>query len=161
MQHFLQIAFNESYKGPCTKTVRSKLEQMYLSYRQDLLKVMSKINYVSLTSDMWSNSRGQSYICLTAHVMSNLYENIPLLIGFRRFKGTHTAESIRKYISYELQRSGIEYYRITSITTDNATNFKSAMSTAEFGVHFTCACHNLNLVVHKGVCLWKKPNQNK
>ena len=155
MQYFLQIAFNGAYKGPCTKTVRSKLEQMYFSYRQDLRAVMSKMNYVSLTADMWSNSRGRSYICVTVHVISNLYENIPLLIGFRRCRGSHTAQSIRRYISYELQRSGIEYHRITSITTDNATNFTSAVSSTEFGVHFTCTCHNLNLVVNKGVCLWK------
>jgi hypothetical protein len=161
MQHFLQAAFDGSYKGPCTKTVRSTLEQMYSNYRQDLRTVMTKIQYVSLTADMWLNSRKQSYICVTAHVMTNVYESVPVLIGFRRLKGSHTADSIRNYIEYEIKRSGIELHRVTSITTDNAPNIQLAVSTFGFGDHISCACHNLNLVVSKGVCLWKKPNPNK
>ncbi|CAF2422607.1 unnamed protein product [Rotaria sp. Silwood2] len=160
MQHFLEVAFDGSYRGPCTKTVRSTMKQMYLTYREDLRKVMSKINHVALTADMWSNSRRQSFICVTAHIMTNTYENIPVLIGFRRFKGRHTGESIRNYIDYELKRSGIESHRIISITTDGASNFESAMGTFQFGYHFKCASHNLNLVVSKGVCLWKRPNPN-
>ena len=161
MQHFLQVAFNGSYQRPCTRTVRSSIEQLYLRYRQDLRKVMSKVSYIALTADMWSNSRRQSFICITAHVMTNVYETIPILIGFRRFKGHHTAESIRNYIDYELKRSGIESHRVTSITTDNASSFKLAMSTFQFGYHFTCTSHNLNLVINKGICLWKKPNPEK
>jgi hypothetical protein len=161
MQHFLQAAFDGAYKGPCTKTVRSNLERLYLSYRKDLRLAMSMFKYVSLTADMWSNTRRQSFICVTAHVMSDSFETLPVLIGFRRFKGAHTADCITKYIRYEIQRSGIEPHRVTSITTDGASNFKSAMATGEFGWHFTCAIHNLNLVVTKGVCLWKKPKPDK
>ena len=161
MQHFLQVAFDGKYKGPCTKTVRSDLQRLYLSYRQDLRLVMSTFPYVALTADMWSNTRSQPYICVTAHVMTESFETLPILIGFRRFKGSHTAVSIEKYIRYEVARSGIEGHRVTSVTTDNASNFKLAMSTGEFGWHISCATHTLNLVVKKGVCLWKKPKPNK
>lgn len=161
MQHFLKAAFNDAYKGPCTKTVRSNLEKMYFMYRHDLREVMSKINFVSLTADIWSHARRQSFISVIAHVTTNSFDNISMLIGFRRLRSSHTGEWIKKYIKYELARSGIEFHRVTSITTDNAANFKTALSDLDFGYHFKCLSHNMNLVTSKGVCLWKAPDPNK
>ena len=160
MRGFLRVAFNGAYKGPCARTVRSNLAMLYVQYRQDLQRAFSTVPYVSLTTDIWSHRRF-SYICVTAHCMTNQFETVSVLIGFRRIQGSHTGAAIRDYILYELKRSGIESYKVTSITTDNASNMKAAASSFELGERFSCMAHNLHLIVTKGVCLWHEPKRDQ
>ena len=160
MSNFLRVAFDRAYKGPCARTVRSNLAMLYMQYQQDLQKAFSTVPYVSLTTDIWCHRRF-SYICVTAHCMTNQYQTVSVRIGFRRMQGSHTGVAIRDYILYELKRSGIDFYKVTSITMDNASNMQSAASTFELGERFSCMAHNLHLIVTKGVCLWKEPSQDK
>lgn len=160
MAKFLSIAV-PGYIAPHRKTIRRRIAVLYSLYKRKLRNLMPHIDFVALTSDIWKNSRQMHFIALTAHVFTNKYEHVPIVIGCRRIIGQHLSLSIERYIKYELESIGIRRSQIVSITTDNGSNMKKVAASLKFGSPISCMAHNLNLVVNKGLCLWIKPKAEK
>ncbi|CAF3265381.1 unnamed protein product [Rotaria sp. Silwood2] len=157
MKEFLQLAV-PGYIGPHRKTVRRKIAEIYSSYTTKLRSVLSKVDFIALTCDLWRSSKRIHYISLTGHVFTKKYETVPIVLGCRRVIGRHLSTTIERYIQFELQRLNIRQEQLISITTDNGSEMKKAASTLKFGNRISCMAHNLNLVVKHGVCLWQEPN---
>jgi hypothetical protein len=157
MAQFLQTAVS-GYIGPHRKTVRQKIAAIYSSYTAELRSILSKIDHLALTCDLWRSSQRVHYISLTGHLFTNAYDTVPIVLGCRRIIGRHLSTNIERYITFELNRLNIKSDQIVSITTDNGSDMKKATSTLKFGNRISCMGHNLNLVVKYGLCLWKKPN---
>ncbi|CAF4746859.1 unnamed protein product, partial [Rotaria magnacalcarata] len=157
MSQFLQIAV-PGYVGPNRKIVRQKIAQIYSSYTNRLRSVLSKVDFIALTCDLWRSSKRVHYISLTGHVFTDKYETIPIVLGCRRVIGRHSSTTIERYIEFELKRLNIKQEQLVSITTDNGSDIKKATSTLKFGNRISCMAHNLSLVVKHGLCLWKQPN---
>ncbi|CAF1561306.1 unnamed protein product [Didymodactylos carnosus] len=113
------------------------------------------------TVHLWKSPRRIHFISLTAHVFNKNYESIPIVLGFRRIIGPHTAGSIERYIKYELNRLNIKKEQIISITTDNGSNIKKAASSLKFGDPISCMAHNLNTVIKKDLYLWIEPKPDE
>lgn len=147
--------------GPHRKTVRKRIAALYSSHMAKLRLMLPQLGLIALTTDMWKNSRQIHYISLTAHVFNHKFEAIPIILSCRRVIGKHLSTCIKRYIKYELNRLGIQPGQVISITTDNGSNIKKATATFEFGQPIRCAAHNMNLVVKKGLCLWKEPKPDE
>lgn len=160
MSQFLQVAVS-GYKGPDRKIVRSKIAVLYSSYTKRLRSVLSKIDFLALTCDLWRSSKRIYFISLTGHVFTNKYETIPIVLGCRRIIGRHLSTNIERYIDFELTRLNIKPEQIVSITTDNGSDMKKATSSFKYGTRISCMGHNFNLVVKNGLCLWKEPNPDQ
>ncbi|CAF2090095.1 unnamed protein product [Rotaria magnacalcarata] len=153
MSKFLNVIC-PGYRGPGRKTVRRRLGILYHEYRQKLREVLASIPAVAITVDIWTKKK-KSFICLTGHAFNKKYESIPLVLGFRRFTGSHESENIKKYILYELQRLNIQD-KICGIVGDNGSDIKKAINEIKPGERFSCTAHNINLVVKNGLGLWEK-----
>ena len=160
MTQLLQVAV-PGYIGLNRKTVRKKVAALYSSYTTKLRSVLSKIDFIALTCDLWRNSKRIYFISLTGHVFNNEYESISIVLGCRRAIGRHLSTTIENYITFELRRLNIKPEQIVSITTDNGSEMKKATSTLKFGNHISCMGHDLSLVVKHGLCLWKEPNPDE
>ncbi|CAF1685048.1 unnamed protein product [Rotaria magnacalcarata] len=156
MAKFLSVAI-PGYVAPHRKTIRRRIATLYSLHTKKLRDLVPRLGFLSLTSDIWKNSRQVHFIALTAHAFTSNYEHVPIVIGCRRILGQHTSVSIERYIKYELDRIGIKPSQVVSITTDNGSNIKKVAATLKFGAPISCMAHNLNLVVHKGLCLWIQP----
>jgi hypothetical protein len=64
-------------------------------------------------------------------------------------------------IEYEKYRLNITDDQFISITTDGGSDIKKATTNGQFGTPITCIAHILHLVVTKGLCIWKKPDETK
>jgi hypothetical protein len=159
MSSFLSTAI-PGYKGPHRKTVRSRIAFLYSKYTAKLRQLLPKVGPIALTSDLWRSSKRISFISLTAHIFTENYETIPIVLGCRRIIGAHLATTIERYIKYELNRYDIKQEQLISITTDNGSNMKKATS-VKFGDRISCMAHNLNLVVNKGLRLWIEPKADE
>lgn len=157
MSEFLAVAI-PGYLGPHRKTVRRTISTLYGAHTMALRNVFKSVSSLALTTDIWKSSQRIHYISLTAHVLNDDFECVPIVIGCRHLIGRHFASNLSRYIKYELNRVGISNDQIVSITTDNGSDIKKATSSFDFGRRIACMAHNLNLVVKKGLCLWKKPN---
>ncbi|CAF1412013.1 unnamed protein product [Adineta steineri] len=151
MRTFLDEAV-PGYVPPHRATVKAALSKRYQHHRHLLKIVLEKVQEIALTTDVWKNSRGTHFICLTAHFFDSKYRNISLTIGFRQLVGDHIAERLGNYILYELESLKITK-KICSITTDNAANVICATNVSCFGIRYSCMAHNLNLVVQDGLHL--------
>lgn len=160
MTQFLKAAV-PGYLGPHRKTVRRKIAALYSSYTIKLRNILSKVDLIALTCDLWRSPQRINYISLTGHVFTDQYESVPIILGCRRIVGRHFSTTIVNYIEYELKRLNIRREQIISITTDNGSDMKKATSSLKFGDRISCMGHNLNLVLQNGLCLWKEPNENQ
>ena len=160
MSQFLSTAV-PGYKGPHRKTVRKRIAVLYSTYTAKLRSILPHVGPIALTSDLWRSSRRQHFISLTAHIFTETFKTIPVIIGCRRLIGQHLGVTIERYIQYELNRVGIKNEQIVSITTDNGSNMKKATASLKFGSNYSCIAHMLNSVVKKGLCLWKAPKANE
>ncbi|KIJ33310.1 hypothetical protein M422DRAFT_112455, partial [Sphaerobolus stellatus SS14] len=88
---------------------------------------------ISLTIDCWSSKAMQSYIAITAHYIitqtkGDAWELEEELFGFNEIEGQHTGHNLSDYIMKQLQEFGI-HHKLGWITTDNATNNDTMLST--------------------------------
>ncbi|CAF3937245.1 unnamed protein product [Rotaria sp. Silwood1] len=158
MSKFLNVIC-PGYRGPGRKTVRRRLGILYHEYRQQLGEVLASIPAIAITVDIWTKKK-KSFICLTGHVFNKKYVSIPLVLGFRRFTGSHESQNIKKYILYELQRLNIQD-KVCGIVGDNGSDIKKAINEIKPGERFSCTAHNINLVVKNGLGLWEKTKKKR
>ena len=154
MQHFLN-AIKPGYYGPSRQTVRKRLDKMYKERRSTLKENFKKIPFISLTTDMWMNSRRHHFLVITAHYHDEHFQQFSDVISFRCFRGRHFSVRLRRFLLNEIKKMGIES-KIISITTDNGSDIKSATSSYEFGIRFSCDAHNINRTVSTALSLWKR-----
>ena len=160
MKNFLSIAL-PGFSPPHRTTIRRRLAVLYADYRYSLRAVLSTVRWMALTTDIWKSPRRVYYMCITGHVLTEDFETVPLVLGFRRLIGQHLARNIAAYIEYELGRLKIDSACLSAITTDNGADVKAATSTNKFGQCISCFAHNMHLLVSNGLCLWRKPDPKK
>lgn len=68
-----QISMNSIlplYKIPCRKSITRLIEEKY-ELLSNMMKVLSKVKYLSLTTDIWTESLNmKSFLGLTTHFLS-------------------------------------------------------------------------------------------
>ncbi|CAF3189205.1 unnamed protein product, partial [Rotaria socialis] len=109
---------------------------------------------ISLTTDLWLNSRRNHFIVITAHYLDEYHQHLSDIISFRRFRGRHFSVRLKSFIINEIKKLNIEW-KIISITTDSGSDIKAAASSYEFGLKFSCDAHNINQTISTGLALWK------
>ncbi|KAK4269452.1 hypothetical protein QN277_022606 [Acacia crassicarpa] len=145
-------------------TVVSDVRKMYVKEKEKLKQSMSRIpNRVCLTSDVWTATTSEGYICLTAHFVDDNWRLISKILNFCRMKPPHTGVEMETTLFDCLKQWGIEK-KIFSITLDNAaandnmqhilTNHlrvqNKLLCDGEF-FHIRCSAHILNLIVQEGL----------
>ena len=160
MSRFL-AAVAPGYVGPHRTTVRRYLECSYKQHRATLRNLLPNVGAIALTTDTWKSSTRVNYICLTGHFFTQSFEHLSLVIGFRRVVGRSLATTLQSYIEHETSRLNIANHQLVSITTDGGSDIKKAVSSGQFGTPIACLAHILHLIVTKGLCIWKKPDEKK
>ncbi len=159
MQHFLNT-IKPGYRGPSRQTVRKRLDKMYQERRSALKEKFKQVPFISLTTDLWMNSRRYHFLVVTAHYQNDYHQTFSEIISFRCFRGRHLSVRLKKFLLNEIKKLGIES-KIFSITTDNGSDIKSATSSHEFGIRFSCDAHNINRTISVGLDLWKKTSSKR
>ena len=73
-----------------------------------------------------------------------------MILSFRKFSISHSANNISKFIEKELNKLNI-LNKVEAITTDNEAAVALAGSNiSEESKRISCMCHNLNLSIKNG-----------
>jgi hypothetical protein len=124
-----------------------------------LKRCLEKIDYISLTTDLWKNKKLEYFLTLTGHFLTMGYKFNSMILSFRKFTVRHTADNITKFNYSELNKLNI-IDKIVAITrqqtiTDNEAAVASACSHLGGDIkRISCMNHNLNLVIKNGLKLW-------
>ena len=133
----------------------------YFRYKEFIIllkRVLAKIDYISLTTDLWKNKCLKYFLILTAHFFDKHLNYKSIIIGFKKFQKTHDAVHIKRFILNELNILEITN-KVVSITTDNESTVKQATTNLTSSCErISCMCHNLNLAAKK-LKLWDKPEK--
>lgn len=123
------------------------------SYQTKLTQKLKNISFVALTTDLSRAKNLINYITLTIHFLDSTNSLYSLKIAHDRFVGQQTAIKIEEYLREKLDEYEIPVTKLTTITTDNGSDVKSAAS--KITTRISCVCHNINLIVKNSLHLHK------
>ena len=101
----------------------------------------------SLTTDMWTSSSNNCYMCVTAHWVDNEFTVHTKCLAVRPAPGSHTADFISKEITDICTQWSLDV-RVLHVITDSGANVKKAMSQLPTDKWRPCFVHTLQLVVN-------------
>ncbi|XP_059289836.1 zinc finger BED domain-containing protein RICESLEEPER 2-like [Lycium ferocissimum] len=149
---------------PSRNSCVADVKKAYIREKEKLKRILAKIpNRVILTSDCWTSSNSEGYICLTAQFVDANWRLVCTILNFCRMYPPHTGVELVDTIYDCLKEWGIDK-KVFSITLDNATANdslqnvlkghlrlqKSLLYDGEF-FHVRCSPHILNLIVQEGL----------
>ncbi|RYR39204.1 hypothetical protein Ahy_A09g044690 [Arachis hypogaea] len=147
-------------KLPSKNTVKADIVKVHKREVAKLKKILVSIpNRICLTSDLWTSSTNEGFICLTAHFVDENWKLQSKILNFCHMSPPHTGFELSSKIFTLLNEWKIDK-KIFSITLDNASSndtcvdhLKSTLDVhgsllcgGEF-FHVCCSVHILNLIV--------------
>ena len=115
---------------------------------------LSKLPFISISTDFWSDIKGTSYVVLTGHFITDELDLNSTILRFSSFQTRHYSE----LIGLEIEKQLIElklFDKVTSITCDGAPNMVKMfdyLSRPEIN-RIRCQAHLLHLIVCNGLGL--------
>ncbi|XP_027768504.1 zinc finger BED domain-containing protein DAYSLEEPER-like [Solanum pennellii] len=106
---------------PCRNTEVADIRKMHIREKEKLKQELAKIsNRVCLTSDCWTSSTSEGYICLTAQFVDESWRLNCKILNFCRMYPPHTGVEMAAVIYDCLKEWNIDK-KVFSITLDNVT----------------------------------------
>ncbi|GBN64396.1 Zinc finger BED domain-containing protein 1, partial [Araneus ventricosus] len=145
---FVQV-LNPSYTLPSRKTIgQTFLPAAYEEAMHKLKEVYSgnEIGSVTLTTDCWTSSNGDSFMAVTSHYLNFDMELNSNVLECFLFTESHTSENL----AIELKKVADEWNikdKIVLCVSDNAANITKAIKEILQWRHFGCLAHTINLAV--------------
>ena len=136
------------YDIPSRRTLMRRLPTKYEEIKLHILKVLPKVMYVSLTTDIWTSQATESFLTITVHFIHS-WELKSLVLATIKFSVEHNAEHIAAELKKVTNHWGITH-KVVAIVTDNASNMVAAVKITGW-THIHCFAHTLNLVVQEAI----------
>lgn len=142
----LLATLDPTYKLPSRSHFSKTLLPAY--YEEVVVKVeemLKEAEFISLTTDAWTSNSTQSFMAVTAHYVSAIWEPTSILLGCFKVNERHTAENLRNLLLDLVKRWKLER-KVVSISTDTTANIVAAVRLTGWE-HVPCFSHKLNLVI--------------
>jgi hypothetical protein len=59
-----------------------------------LKNIISRVNFIALTTDLWKNKKKKYFLALTTHFFDDQLNYRSVVFGFRKFGKNHSLENI-------------------------------------------------------------------
>lgn len=140
------------YELPSRKTVSNVLiPTLYDITVEEQKRSVNEIDYVCLTTDLWTSRVNDAYIAITGHYLNKNLELKTFLLKCAQFQDTHSSANIQAAL-LETTNEWDLTDKINFIVSDNAANVKKAISDIGWK-HYGCFGHTLNLIVQDAISL--------
>jgi hypothetical protein len=147
------------YKPPCINTLKNEISDAAYHTIQNIKYIINtQTDMIAFTFDLWTSRAHDSYLGLTCHWISDEFKIYDFTLCVTEIGEYKTADNIVSIIEPVLNEFGISGSKIISITTDNGTNVKAAVSQLSTKLSVSnpianifCAAHTLQLSVNAGL----------
>lgn len=158
---FKKFCDSVDFKPPCRNTIKNHVNSLREEIEFRMIELFKKIDFISLTVDMWSSNSLEHYLGLIAHFINENWELESFVLDIVKTDSIITStNNIIKFIP-EIAINIISS-KIVSITSDGGRDVISAINTLKNNVTefnsmelIPCINHKLSLIVKK--VLEKKP----
>lgn len=116
---------------PCAKTVRQRLQSSVTDKQKSLLQKLPPGAKMSLALDCWTSPFRQAFMAVTGYFIDQDWEYREILLRFEPLYGdAHTGAHLSSVLLSLLHQYEITD-RVLAITTDNASNNNTMMSSTQ------------------------------
>nr|XP_055051518.1 E3 SUMO-protein ligase ZBED1 [Misgurnus anguillicaudatus] len=140
--------FDKQYELPGRKYfAKTAIPDLYNKTREIIAKDLKVVDFVALTTDMWSSINMTPYMAVTVHYISEDWKLHAKCLETTFIPENHTADVLSEALKEVLLDWGIEETKISCITTDNGANIVAAIRGLKWP-WLNCFGHNLNVAVN-------------
>lgn len=128
--------------------------KLYKETKTRIEEQLKEADYIAITTDGWTSRATHSYLTITAHYITAIWQMANHVLQTRAVYESHTSEHLAEILTeavaeWKITRAGISI----PVTTDNARNIANAVESAGFSPHIRCFAHTVNLAAHKGMAV--------
>jgi len=121
----VQLGLPKGLKVMCRKTLKLRINNMYLSMIDNIISTLGNVMYVATTADCWSKGK-RGYLGVTCHwIDSNSLQRHSVSLACSRIKGRHTYDVVASAL-YKIHATYKIQNKIVATTTDSGSNFVKA-----------------------------------
>ncbi|KAL2931380.1 putative AC transposase, partial [Bienertia sinuspersici] len=126
-EYFNRVALQPQYRKVPRNTLKRRTQQSYYAYRGYLMEMFRTYDgRVSLTSDTWTSTYGEPFVCVTAHWIDDDWLLQKRIICFEAMEEAHNGFNIKSRLVSCCKNFHL-VDKLFSISLDNATANTSAM----------------------------------
>ncbi|XP_032307129.1 E3 SUMO-protein ligase ZBED1-like [Drosophila ananassae] len=136
------------YKLPSRTYLRDvSLPMQYEKCKAKLREILNSVDYLALTTDLWTSRANEGYITITCHFISSNFklESAILATQHHLTPTNHTAANIADTIKSVLSDWSISE-KVVCMVSDNDASMKKACESLKYK-HLPCVAHTINLLV--------------
>jgi hypothetical protein len=150
-QHLMKVAAPK-YKLPSRKFFsKTAIPKLYDTCRAGLEKEIALQKSLSFTTDTWTcQFTTTSYICLSAHWLTEDFTRKSALLAFQALYDSHTGENLAGALTNILKEWKVEADTCHILIRDNAANIAKGSSLAGIPSR-GCFLHSLQLALNDGL----------
>ena len=140
---------NPDYVLKSRNSYRAKAVSAYTAALDTLKSILAGAGDISITTDLWTSNKQESYISITAHWLDDKLNMQHAILATPEMPESHTGVNIAERINQCLREFGIEN-SVVAYVADNGSNVVAAlddMATPRLG----CFAHTLQLGIKCGL----------
>ena len=119
--NILMKCLNPNYQPIGRKAIRAECMRVFKKERELLQVALKDVDFISLTTDLWTSNQTISYMCVVAHFIDKDWKMQTRVLSFIDLDPPHSGHVISDAI-YECVTEWKIEKKIISITLDNASN---------------------------------------
>ena len=109
------LYFPLGYKLPHRHTIQRNIKRLHAVHYKSMIDTLSKISFIAVTTDFWSDKKQNSFLVLTGHYVDDKFFQQTTVLRFSTFAKRHYSPLIGQEIEKQLQELKI-FDKVTTIT---------------------------------------------
>ncbi|XP_067226603.1 E3 SUMO-protein ligase ZBED1-like [Chanodichthys erythropterus] len=143
--------FDKQYELPGRKYFsKTAIPNLFNEVRSNITKELGDIEYLALTTDMWSSCNMMPYMSVTVHYVNKNWTLQSKCLQTCFIPESHTADNLEEALREAINDWKLQEKQIACITTDNGANIVAAIRQLKWP-WLSCFGHNLNLAINNSL----------
>ena len=118
--------------------------------------LLANVKFAAFTTDMWSNTKRESFLGLTIHFIDKNYKLVNLVLATKEVNEEHSGDNLVAWLEAILEEYEVSPHQIVGVVTDNGANIVNACGKLHQKyewIHIRCAAHTLQLCLKEGFAI--------
>ena len=107
------------YDIPSRKTMMKNIEDKWADGQSKMRALLANVKFAAFTTDMWSNTKRESFLGLTIHFIDKNYKLVNLVLATKEVNEEHSGDNLVAWLEAILEEYEVSPHQIVGVVTDN------------------------------------------